>query len=108
MCCSYVLWINSGDMASANLPSLLSYFACNHALIAFAVEVARADSVVGKVCLPSLERMPDGMIMHQGMALQRQSLLALDGYNERWRYTSDFDLLLRFHLARPPFSVCRR
>jgi len=48
MCCSYVLWINSGDMASANLPSLLCYFECNHALIAFAVEVARADSVDGR------------------------------------------------------------
>jgi glycosyltransferase involved in cell wall biosynthesis len=96
----YVLWINSGDMACTNLLNQLLCFQQNHALIAFAVEVARADSVVEKVCWPSLERMPDGMIVHQGMALHRQTLLELGGYNERWRYTADFDVLLRLHLAR--------
>lgn len=96
----YVIWINSGDMASANLATLLPHLHADHGLIAFAVEVARADSVVEKVCLPSLERMPDGMIVHQGMALNRQTLLAMGGYNERWRYTADFDVLLRLHLAQ--------
>lgn len=96
----YVLWINSGDMASANLPLLLPHLEAEHGLIAFAVEVARPDSVVEKVCLPSLDRMPDGMIVHQGMALHRSTLLAMGGYNERWRYTADFDVLLRLHLAQ--------
>jgi len=95
----YVLWINSGDMASANLAAQLPLLEQDHALMAFAVEVARADSVVEKVCWPSLERMPDGMIVHQGMVLNRRTLMAMGGYHERWRYTADFDVLLRLHLA---------
>jgi glycosyltransferase involved in cell wall biosynthesis len=96
----YVLWINSGDMASSNLAAQIPCFRRHHDMIAFAVEVARADSVVKNVCLPSLERMPDGMIVHQGMALNRLTLLEMGGYDERWRYTSDFDVLLRLYLSQ--------
>jgi glycosyltransferase involved in cell wall biosynthesis len=101
----YVLWINSGDQLSDNLDHFLDYFKHDYGMIAFGVEIAKEDcngEKVEKICRPSLAQMPDGMIVHQGMALHRQTLLEHGGYNERWRFTSDFDILLRLYLAKVP------
>lgn len=101
----YVIWINSGDQLGKNLDNLLHYFKNDYGMISFGVEIAKEDSGgenIEKVCKPSLAQMPDGMIVHQGMALHRQTLIELGGYNEKWRLTSDFDVLLRLYLAKIP------
>jgi glycosyltransferase involved in cell wall biosynthesis len=101
----YIIWINSGDQLGDNLDYLLDYFKHDYGMIAFGVEIANEDcdgENIEKICRPSLAQMPDGMIVHQGMALHRQTLLELGGYNERWHFTSDFDILLRLYLANVP------
>jgi hypothetical protein len=94
----YVIWINSGDELVTD-PSFVGYLAESKADIhAFAVEEYDQHGAFRKILTPSIGKMPNGMIQHQGMIFQRQTVLDIGGYDESFRITSDFDLLLRIYL----------
>jgi glycosyltransferase involved in cell wall biosynthesis len=94
----YVIWINSGDELVSD-PSFVRYLAESKADIhAFAVEEYDQLGAFRKILTPSIGKMPNGMIQHQGMIFQRQTVLDIGGYDESFRITSDFDLLLRIYL----------
>jgi glycosyltransferase involved in cell wall biosynthesis len=94
----YVIWINSGDQLVSD-SSFMGHLAESKADIhAFAVEEYDQHGAFRKILTPSIGKMPNGMIQHQGMIFQRQTVLDIGGYDESFRITSDFDLLLRIYL----------
>jgi len=94
----YVIWINSGDQLVSDC-SFMENLAEDMADIhAFAVEEYDQHGRFRKILIPSIGKMPNGMIQHQGMIFQRHAVLAIGGYDESFKITSDFDLLLKIYL----------
>jgi len=94
----YVIWINSGDELIADSTFVGRLAGSKADIHAFVVEEFDQHGTFRKNLTPSIALMPNGMIQHQGMVFNRLTVLGLGGYDESFRITSDFDLLLRIYL----------
>lgn len=94
----YVIWINSGSQLVSDCSFMENLAEGMADIHAFVVEEFDQHGRFRKILTPSIGKMPNGMIQHQGMIFQRQTVLAIGGYDESFKITSDYDLLLRIYL----------
>lgn len=106
----YVLWINSGDEIMPNIiEHIISILTdSSEAIISFGVKVV--DSLQERKdheWYSDRKDLPRSTFPHQGCFFLRYDLLSVGGYDEKYRYAGDRDLILRLYYANKNIKTIR-